>query len=89
MLTGAACVFLLVSSLAGRLHAHVRVCACVCMRPPSLTQVRAEHRAENDLFRAILLGHNTNNTPAAGAQQQNTSAAAGGHKALFMQHKQG
>jgi hypothetical protein len=59
-------------------------------------QVRAEHRAEHDIFRSILLGHSS--TPpgpvaqpsqqaAGGAGSSSSSGAGGLQPRLFMQQK--
>lgn len=68
----------------------------VCCRPRPLPrvvclQVRAEHRAEHDLFRAILLGHSS--TPAGPSSAHKApgsggTGASGSQSRMFMQQRQ-
>jgi hypothetical protein len=77
------------------LHHHRTGVCCVGL-PCHLMclQVRAEHRAEHDIFRSILLGHSS--TPTGPVGQQQAHQAAGGASSsgagsmqprLFMQQK--
>jgi hypothetical protein len=82
------CVLSVAKSAPAARALHLVVCCgrlcCV------LLQVRAEHRAEHDLFRAILLGQS--NTPAGPPSAHKAEAAGsvpapGGEPRLFMQRK--